>query len=161
MKHFRYLIPTVLFIALFTVSCRKADNISSTSKVEGKILGTWTIDKVALEDNGKLFETDITSQYDQVQFNFAANNEFSILDQLKNETYPGVWYLDEIWTWDEGDQEEKKTYSLYMNIYNPADTSLFASMTWTDLKISSGKLIAKHKRLVDDGMHKYTYRLKR
>lgn len=161
MKHFRYLIPALLFIGLFTVSCGNADSISSTSKVEGKILGTWTIDKVALEDNGKLFETDITGQYDKMQFNFAANNEFSIINPLKSETYSGAWYLDEIWTWDEGDQEDKKTYSLYMSVSNPSDTSLFTSMTWTDLKVTSGRLIGKHKRLVDAGTHKYTYRLKR
>lgn len=161
MKHFRYLLPALLFIGLFTVSCGNADNVSSTSKVEEKIRGIWNVDKVALEDNGKLFETDITGQYDKVRFNFGENNEFSIIDQVKNETYPGAWYLDEIWTWDEGDQEDKKTYSLYMSVYNPSDTSQFTSMTWTDLKVTNGRLVGKHERLVDDGMHKYTYRLKR
>ncbi|NRA11873.1 MAG: hypothetical protein HRT57_07960 [Crocinitomicaceae bacterium] len=161
MKQFRYLVPPLILLGLLTASCSKADNISSTSKVEGKIRGEWIVDKVALEDNGKLFETDITGQYEKMKFNFDANNELSIVNQQKNETYPGVWYLDEIWTWDEEDQEEKKTYSLYMSVYNPSDTTQISIMTWTDLRVSSGRLVGKDSRLVDDGMHKYTYRLKR
>ena len=161
MKQFRYLLSALIFLGLFTASCNKADNISSTLKVEGKIRGEWTIDKVAFEDNGKLFETDITGQYEEMKFNFDAYNEFSIVNQQKNEKYYGVWYLDEIWTWDEGDQEEKKTYSLYMDFYNPSDTMQTSTMTWTDIRVSSGKLFGKYKRVVDDGKHKYTFKLKR
>ena len=161
MRQFRIAIPFLIFLLLTVASCTKADSYSF-SNVEGKIRGEWTIDKVALEDNDKLFETNVTAQFEGMKFNFQADNVLSIYDAQQDMTYPGVWYLDEIYTWDENDQEEDKSYSLYTYVYNPADTSESRTMTWNELKVNKSRLIGTEKAISDDGKrHKYTFRLKK
>lgn len=115
-----------------------------------------------MENNKKICETDITASYEGMTFNFMEDNQLEIYDARENKTFPGVWYLDEIYSWDEDDQENDKTFELYTYVYNPDDTTQTRIMTWKDLRVSSTRLFGRENRFSDDGKsHKYTYKLRR
>ena len=115
-----------------------------------------------MENNKRICETDVTSNYEGMTFNFMEGNQLEIFDAREDITLPGVWYLDEVYTWDADDQENKKSFELYTYVYNPADTSQSRTMTWKDLRVSNNRLFGRESRYSDDGKsHKYTYKLKR
>jgi len=159
MKRFSYLLPSLFVLSIVFASCTSADSYSY-SHVEERIRGEWTIDKVQLENNKKLCATDVTEQYKGMVFNFQAGNYLTIYDPSEDATYPGVWYLDEIYTWDEEDQEEEKSFELYTYVYNPEDTSQYRTMTWTDLRVNNNRLFGKYKKYSSGKTHKYSFKLK-
>lgn len=160
MKRFTLLVP-FLFSLFIIASCTSADDYSY-DHVEGKIRGEWIVDKVELKDNNKLFSTDLTDVYEGMKFNFKASNEFTLYDPRTDEEYPGVWYLDENYSWNEEDQKDERSYSLYTYIYNPSDTSEYRESTWKKLRVNNSRLFGIESRYCDDGQtHKFSYRLKK
>lgn len=161
MKRFILFIPFLFSLILIASSCTGADGYSF-DHVEGKIKGEWTVDKVELRDNDKLFNSDVTGRYEGMRFNFKANNVLAIFDPKTNTEYPGVWYLDENYTWNEKEQKDEKSYSLYSYVYNEADTSEYREMTWKKLRVNNSRLYGVESRFCDDGKtHSFSYRLKK
>lgn len=159
MKRFPYLLTSLFLFTIVIASCSSADGYSYNTAVD-KIKGKWTIDKVHMENNDKFFETDITASHEGMTFDFKNGNLLEIYDAREDKTFPGVWYLDEIWTWDDDDQEDKKSFELYTYVYNPDDTTQYREMTWRDLKLNNNRLFGRTNRYADDGIyHKYTYKL--
>lgn len=160
MKRFSYLLSSLFVLSVVIGSCTSADSYSY-SHVEERIRGEWTIDKVHLENNGKLCETDVTEQYAGMVFNFEESNYLTIYDAAEDKTYPGVWYLDEIYTWDEQDQENDKSFELYTYVYNPEDTTQYRTMTFVDLRVNNNRLFGRYKKYNAGKTRKYSFKFKR
>ena len=160
MKRF-YFLFTAIFILSIASSCNKADAMSY-DRVVDKITGEWTVHKVKLTNNRKVFNDNVTEIYEDFIFDFESDGQMTLMNPRENITYPGIWYVDEIYTWDAEDQEQDISYILHMHVIDPVDPELYRIMRWKDLKISNGRLIGKESIDTDDGKrHKYRYELKK
>ena len=92
--------PFILVLVITVLSgCSNTDNLSFDT-VQSRVIGKWTIHKVKLLDNRRLFSSNITDIYKDFTFEYKADNTLEVFNARENKLLQGIWYLDEIWSWD-------------------------------------------------------------
>ena len=161
MKRFYSLFTALTILTVLLSNCTTADNLSYNTVV-GRIEGKWTVKKVKLLDNGKLFRSDISDKYVGTTFDFKYDNTLEMFDPSKGITYFGSWFLDEVQTWDEDDQDYESSYRLYTMIYLSAELGDVREMRWNDVVVSNNRLEGIETTIADDGKnHKFRIELKK
>ena len=158
MKRFPFIL--VLIITVLS-GCSNTDNLSFDT-VQSRVIGKWTIHKVKLLDNRRLFSSNITDIYKDFTFEYKADNTLEVFNARENKLLQGIWYLDEIWSWDEENQQNESSYKIYSLVSDPTDSSAYREMYWSDLRVNNRTMHITESRLSDDAQtHKYSYELRR
>jgi len=158
MKRFPFIL--VLIITVLS-GCSNTDNLSFDT-VQSRVIGKWTIHKIKLLDNRRLFSSNITDIYKDFTFEYKPDNTLEVFNARENKLLQGIWYLDEIWSWDEENQQNESSYKIYSLVSDPTDSSAYREMYWSDLRVNNRTMHITESRLSDDGQtHKYSYELRR
>lgn len=151
MKHY-YLLLLLFFVGALS-SC-SADSMSYGT-VNDRIQGKWRVEKIEARELGGINTYhDVTPQYSGYTLEFAFDGYCEITDLNSDANLTGWWYLDEIITWDQDDQEEDVEYILRAEV---SDTSLNITRNFAikDLKVNNSRLKGKERK--GDARFKYHF----
>ena len=162
MKRILQILTIVVSIVTVFSSCSTNTDNLSFETVQDRVIGKWTVRKVKLLDNKRLFSSNITDLYKDFTFEFRADNTLEVFNATENRLLSGAWYLEEVWSWDADDQENESSFNIYSIVYDPDDSSIYREMYWKDLRVNNNSMSINESRLADDGeTHNYSFEFRR
>ncbi|MEL7162567.1 MAG: hypothetical protein AAFN92_17550 [Bacteroidota bacterium] len=87
MKPFYFLFACALFT---TTACSIEDRIE---RREDRLVGTWVIDRAVFDEDGALFNSNITDDFRGDRLTFLPNGRVEYLDD-NGELFIGTWFID-------------------------------------------------------------------
>ncbi|MFT7120966.1 MAG: hypothetical protein ACJAZ9_001144 [Neolewinella sp.] len=88
MKNLYFLLFAAL--VLFTTGCSIQDKIE---RREDRLLGTWEIDRAVFDEDGSLFNNNITNDFEGDLLTFLPNGQVEYLTR-GGEFFVGTWFID-------------------------------------------------------------------
>lgn len=143
------LFSTLFLLLSINTGCNKD---LATGTIESRLIGTWRMDKVKFNPEGSLPSRDVSNKFRYYKYMFTADFYVTFVNTKTQETYEGYYYINEIVTWDEENQENDIEKQLVMSFYDPISTET-KTLTWKNLQISNSKFKAKERR--NDGTYSY------
>lgn len=157
---YRFLL--VGLIVVVASSCRKNLDNLSINEAEQRILGEWTMVEVKnnVRNDGKWSKNDVSSHYNNWEFNFLADRTMTVYIPDEDLNLVGTWEMYEDWESDVDGETDLDTF-LYMYLYDPTNPFLWRELLWEDMRISRDSFKSQEDTFINNDRVFYFYEMQR